>query len=63
MYHRVKTTMTIDQVLAELDLKIADVARKKHVEAESFGDRLRRLREGRGLRSASSLKQPRPPSG
>lgn len=25
------------------------MARKKHVEAESFGDRLRRLREGRGF--------------
>lgn len=49
MYHHVKTIMTLDEVLAELDLKIAGVARKKHVEAESFGERLRRLREGRGF--------------
>jgi transcriptional regulator with XRE-family HTH domain len=49
MYHRVKTSMTPDQALAEPDLKILDVARKKHAEAESFGERLRRLREGRGF--------------
>jgi transcriptional regulator with XRE-family HTH domain len=49
MYHSVKTIMMLDQVLAELDPKLADVARKKHVEAESFGERLRRLREGRGF--------------
>jgi transcriptional regulator with XRE-family HTH domain len=49
MYHHVKTTMGIDQAFAELDLTINDVARKKHVEAESFGERLRRLREGRGF--------------
>jgi len=41
--------MTLDELLAELDPKIAGVARKKHTEAESFGERLRRLREGRGF--------------
>lgn len=41
--------MTLDEAIAELDLTIASVARRKHIEADSFGDRVRRLREARGF--------------
>ena len=49
MYQRVKTTMTIEEVLAELDPKIAGMAKRKRADAESFGDRLRRFRAARGF--------------
>lgn len=48
MYQSVNTPMTFDEALAELDLTIASVAKRKHIEADSFGERLRRLREARG---------------
>jgi transcriptional regulator with XRE-family HTH domain len=49
MYQMFKTIMPLDQVLAELDPKMGDMAKRKYVEAESFGERLRRLREARGF--------------
>lgn len=49
MYQQLKTIMSADDFLTETDPTLADVAKRKYQEAESFGDRLRRLREARGF--------------